>query len=520
MELYLELLDSTSREALSQACAQAETSEAIQPDDTPSVTEAAIDLKDLDTSTVPINTHKPSNMGVSNLVSSYSIAKSPAASAPPSLSSVSHISSESTASHVSATSKTVMEAWLFSNTAIAASEADTADVDDLLLTHTSQGDDSLTRLFPTPPVGERQQTASVSDRKVSRCYSLMQQWEIIITNWKAHNKTLQPNDYRAIKELGREGIPDCYRQDVWPRLLNAQNLYQQNEKYTDRSTFGAYLQREICSEVVTQIGKDIDRTLPKHVYFRSLEGRQALFLVLKAFASHDEDITYCQGMNCPAAILLIYIRDIPLAFWCFYRFIKRFGNMYLPSLYGLKLRALTLMHLLREIEPKIASYLQEVGIDLLCITPGWFMTVFSNCLKFSVSLRIFDSLLCEGEKAIFRAAVAIFKTAASGRMLPRPPNHLHNEFLATYGMKWPYPLDSQAYARYFDGWIANISKPGEVSLLCMPLTYAQLYLNRLPRYMPDGQKFMEQCLAVKFKTRLLNECRARAAAELATSEQM
>lgn len=517
MEPYLVFLDNTSKDVLSQVCAQFDTSEAIQPDDTPSVTEAAIDLKDLDTSVVTTNAHKPSNTGISNLISSHSAVKSPLASAPPSLFSMSHISSESTASHFSATSKTVMEAWLFSSTAIAASEADNADANDLLLTHTSQGDDSFTRLFPTPPVGERQPNTSVSDRKVSRCCSLMQQWSTIIAGWRTHNKTLQPSDYRAIKELGREGIPDCYRQDVWPRLLNAQNLYWQNEQYTDHSTFNAYLQRQISSEVVIQIGKDIDRTLPRHAYFKSSEGRQALFLVLKAFASHDEDITYCQGMNCPAAILLIYIHDLPLAFWCFYRFIKRFGNMYLPNLYGVKLRALTLKYLLREIEPKIAEYLQEIGIDLLHITPSWFMTVFSSCLKFSVSLRIFDSLLCEGEKAIFRAAVAIFKTAASGRMLPRPPNRLHSEFLATYGIKWPYPLDSQAYIRYFDSWISNINKPGEVSLLCMPLTYAQLYLNRLPRYMPDGQQFMEQCLAVKFKTKLLNECRARAAAELAAS---
>lgn len=517
---YLALLDSTSKEILSQVCARLDESEAIQPDGTPSVIEAAIDLRDLDTSAIANNTHKPSDTGESNLLTSKRINKSPAAAVPPSLTSTSRVSSESTASHLSTASKTVMESWLLSSTAIAASEADNADIDELLLTHTSQGDDSFTRLFPTPPVGDRQQNPSISDKKVSRYCSLMQQWSTIVSSWKTYNRTLQPGDYRAIKDLGREGVPDCYRQDVWPRLLNAQHLYLQNEQYTDRSTFSAYLQRDICSDVVIQIGKDIDRTLPRHAYFKSIEGKQALFLVLKAFASHDEDITYCQGMNCPAAILLIYIQDIPLAFWCFYRFIKRFGNMYLPNLYGVKLRALTLTYLLREIEPKISEYLQEVGIDLLHITPSWFMTVFSSCLKFSVSLRIFDSLLCEGEKAIFRAAIAIFKTAASGKMLPRPPSHVHSEFLATYGVKWPYPLDSPVYERYFDSWISSISRPGEVSLLCMPLTYAQLYLNRLPRYMPDGQQFMEQCLAVKFKTKLLNECRARAAADLAASGQV
>lgn len=517
MEPYLAFLDSTSKEILNQVCTHLNEQEAMQPDDMPSIPETAIDLRDLDVSVIANNTHKPSDTGESNLVTSQEINKDVAMTAPLSLANTSCVSSESTKSYFSTASKTVIESWIFSSTALAANDADNADIDELLYTHTSQGDDSFTRLFPTPPVGDRQQNSSISEKKVSRYCSLMQQWTLIVSNWKDSNKTLQPNDYKAVKELGREGIPDCYRQDVWPRLLNAQHLYLQNEQYTDHSTFNAYLQRSIPSNVVVQIGKDIDRTLPRHAYFKSVEGRQALFLILKAFASHDEDITYCQGMNCPAAILLIYIRDVPLAFWCFYRFIKRFGNMYLPNLYGVKLRALTLTYLLKEVEPKIANYLQEVGIDLLHITPSWFMTVFSSCFKFSVSLRVFDSLLCEGEKAIFRAAVAIFKTAASGKMLPRPPSHLHNEFLTTYGIKWPYPLDSPAYERYFDSWIVNIKRPGEVSLLCMPLTYAQLYLNRLPRYIPDGQQFMEQCLAVKFKTKLLNECRAKAAADLAAA---
>lgn len=78
-------LDNTSKDVLSQVCAQFDTSEAIQPDDTPSVTEAAIDLKDLDTSVVTTNAHKPSNTGISNLISSHSAVKSPLASAPPSL---------------------------------------------------------------------------------------------------------------------------------------------------------------------------------------------------------------------------------------------------------------------------------------------------------------------------------------------------------------------------------------------------------------------------------------------------
>jgi hypothetical protein len=55
-----------------------------------------------------------------------------------------------------------------------------------------------------------------------------------------------------------------------------------------------------------QIGNDIDRTMPYHPSFRDKcgYGQTNLSKVLRAFAMHDPELGYCQGMNFITATLL------------------------------------------------------------------------------------------------------------------------------------------------------------------------------------------------------------------------
>ena len=45
------------------------------------------------------------------------------------------------------------------------------------------------------------------------------------------------------------------------------------------------------------------------------------------------------------------------------------------------------------------------------------MSFFLNAFEFPVALRIFDSFLCEGDKVLYRAALALFKYACKGKLL-------------------------------------------------------------------------------------------------------
>ena len=67
------------------------------------------------------------------------------------------------------------------------------------------------------------------------------------------------------------------------------------------------------------------------------------------------------------------------------------------------------MKLVEKFMPKIYKKLIENNIYPTMYASQWFFTCFANCLPFNAVVRIFDCYLLEGEKIIFRIALALFK---------------------------------------------------------------------------------------------------------------
>ena len=59
--------------------------------------------------------------------------------------------------------------------------------------------------------------------------------------------------------------------------------------------------------------------------------------------------------------------------------------------------------------PKIYKKLVEKEAYPTMYASQWFFTLFTNCLPFELLVRIFDCYLLEGEKIIYRVALAILK---------------------------------------------------------------------------------------------------------------
>lgn len=59
----------------------------------------------------------------------------------------------------------------------------------------------------------------------------------------------------------------------------------------------------------TVIQRDIHRTFPAHKCFKESggSGQDALFKVSKAYAVHDSEVGYCQGLSFIAASLLLHV---------------------------------------------------------------------------------------------------------------------------------------------------------------------------------------------------------------------
>ena len=76
---------------------------------------------------------------------------------------------------------------------------------------------------------------------------------------------------------------------------------------------------------------------------------------------------------------------------------------------GLRKRLYVFINLLKKFMPKIYNKLIELNIFPTMYASQWFFTCFANCLPFNIVVRIFDCYLLEGEKIIYRIALALFK---------------------------------------------------------------------------------------------------------------
>ncbi|TNJ26265.1 Rab-GTPase-TBC domain-containing protein [Giardia muris] len=384
---------------------------------------------------------------------------------------------------------------------------DPRDIESLVRGADPDPDQLPGRLFPDKPERGGPISPHLASENARR-------WTELVDQWTREGGTLQEATRRRIKGLARAGIPVSHRPTVWPRLLNSYYLWKENEKDLATSVYKEYLGLEVDEKVLEQIAKDIGRTMPAHYRFQEERGQKALFCVLKAFAAHDTEIAYCQGMNAPAALFLVALQfDERLAFWSFYRFLKCYGSMYTENFYGLRLKSRTLHHLLAGIRGDIIKHLQLLGLDLLQLTPGWFLPFFATTLPVDLALRIYDALFCEGPKMIYRAAIAIFIWAAEGHRLPDPSRATKAEYLQQYGERWPFAIGSPAYIAYFEAWAKTVP-PGQVSLLAMPIEYAQIYLSQLPRHITDEVWFIDRCLRIKFTSDFLHKCEASAKADI------
>jgi len=332
--------------------------------------------------------------------------------------------------------------------------------------------------------------------------------------------TLRPEEYLKLRGPIRKGLAPAYRSLFWPLLLNSANLYEQNEQKTDEPQYSALLSTPVDEAVDVQIAKDITRTFPEAQQFSNIEddsSLRALFRVLRAYAVHNDGVKYCQGMNFIAATFLMFLEERK-AYWALYRYMVRFGDLYSSSLTGCLVRSRVLGRLLQKCLPEIHAYLARAQLDLLLLVPKWFMTAFSSTLNFSVYIRVFDSILCEGDKMFYRAAMGILSLASRGKRLPAPTGATLAALVERYG-EWTGDLNSPAYAAHFEQWASLPENKGKISLLCMPAEFAMMYLSNITWYYTDPDAFMRSCLSIKFSTQFMKECERAVRNEMRAQEE-
>lgn len=144
--------------------------------------------------------------------------------------------------------------------------------------------------------------------------------------------------------------------------------------------------------------------------------KTALANVLRAFASVNTEIGYCQGMDHVGAVLLSVVDwNESDAFWMLVSLVTSptyaLGKMYGAGLPHLNLRVYQLEQLMAQHLPELHAHIQETDFPVSMVYTSWFMTLFTNmdALSYDLVLRTLDLFAISGWKWIMRVALALLE---------------------------------------------------------------------------------------------------------------
>eukprot|EP00928_Gymnodinium_smaydae_P087868 TRINITY_DN72058_c0_g1_i1.p1 TRINITY_DN72058_c0_g1~~TRINITY_DN72058_c0_g1_i1.p1 ORF type:complete len:371 (+),score=92.25 TRINITY_DN72058_c0_g1_i1:116-1228(+) len=204
----------------------------------------------------------------------------------------------------------------------------------------------------------------------------------------------------------RRGVPPRYRWDVWAALMH---LDEYAGPALDDASFEALVEAD--SPWTRSICTDVTRTFTDDAAFGERE-QTRLRRVLCAYASHNPDLGYCQGMNFVAGLLLAVAgpkRTDREVFCVFVVLMEQIGlaGFYSDSLPLLRryLRAHDL--LLEQYVPALRQHLIKQRVLPIMYLHQWFLTLFVNAFPRPVVLNIWDAVIAEGFPVVLRLAVTL-----------------------------------------------------------------------------------------------------------------
>lgn len=210
-----------------------------------------------------------------------------------------------------------------------------------------------------------------------------------------------------LKRWVARGVPDVLRGQVWQLLSGGRELRIHNP--------GVYYKLLVyeSSASETDIIHDIGRTFPTHIFFQQRHGpgQRSLFNILKAYSVYDRQVGYVQGMGFVAGLLLLYMSEED-AFWTLVALLKGavhepLEGLYLPGLPLLQQYLFQFESLIAVTYPELSQQFDDEGFQIGLHTSQWFITMFAYSMKFDYLLRIWDMIMFDGPRTVFRVGLAI-----------------------------------------------------------------------------------------------------------------
>jgi hypothetical protein len=304
---------------------------------------------------------------------------------------------------------------------------------------------------------------------------------------------------KKVKKLIRAGIPAVFRSQIWWACSGGADKMK---KASAAQQYPALPKEDsgALTPSAHEIEKDLHRTFPNNENISSDDGLTVLRRVLIAYSVRNPVVGYCQSMNFIAAVLLMYL-DEEQAFWVLAALVEDIlpPDYYATSLIGSRVDQQVFETCLAWKLPGMHKHFKKSGMLLEPVTVSWLLCMYINTLPLNVVLRIWDTILWEGNIVILRIGLAVCKIQESRLMLA-------NDFVSIYRiLKDPFNAiedDEEEPAKGSEQM--SLRNPDHV----LSTAFDKKWIGSLPRVKVEA-------LRAAYKTVLENNSKAKRGAEAA-----
>ncbi|CAK7294294.1 USP6 N-terminal-like protein [Vulpes lagopus] len=300
--------------------------------------------------------------------------------------------------------------------------------------------DPRDRELPDPSPREAKKLRQET-RRADKWIKMLKRWDHYLPSEKLRRRVYK-------------GVPPQVRGQVWLRLLNVDQVKARNAgKYQAMKEAALVSSRDIV-----QIDLDVNRTFRSHTMFWDHYGvgqfaldadlQRALFCVLAAYSVYDTEVGYCQGMSEIEAVLLMFLPEED-AFWALAQLMvadrHSMHGFFVPGFPKLLRFQRHHERVLQRALPDLRKHMDEEQMFTGIYSPKWFLQCFLGRTPFSLTLKLWDAYMLDGERVLTAMAYTILKVHRK-RLLKLPLEGLR-EFLQD-SLAQPWALEDEAVLRH------------------------------------------------------------------------
>ncbi|CAK6980070.1 USP6 N-terminal-like protein isoform X3 [Scomber scombrus] len=231
-----------------------------------------------------------------------------------------------------------------------------------------------------------------------------EKWLKMVKKWDKYK-----NSDRMVKRVYK-GIPLQLRGRAWALMLDVERAKNENEGKYERMKE----QATRYSTEIKQIDLDINRTFRDHIMFMDRFGvkQQSLFHVLSAYSVYNTEVSYCQGMSQIAALLLMYMNEED-AFWALSQLLTNqkhaMHGFFVPGFPKLQRFQAHHDQIISKLIPKLKKHLDREQMSAGIYSTKWFLQCFIDRTPFTLTLRLWDIFILEGDRLLTAMSYTILK---------------------------------------------------------------------------------------------------------------